>query len=197
MLYINQLDYENMPYHHNMKNGGAGEGRNNVKTGGCGLCCLCMIVSNLAGKVLELETCRDMSEALHANMDPGTNLEILAPEVAKLYGLEYSCTDEVDVLKEHMKKGGMAIAQSGGDREGYIGVFTHGGHFLVLDHVEEDQAYLLDPSYQEGKFDEPSRVGKVHLSLPFVVCDMETLRKDCENRTPAYYLFSKEGDKIS
>ena len=47
MLYLNQLDYSHIPYYHNAKNGGPPEGRNNVGTSGCGLCCACMMIEHL------------------------------------------------------------------------------------------------------------------------------------------------------
>ena len=44
MLYVNQLEYRDIPYQHNMAHGGAPEDRRNVATSGCGLCSACMIV---------------------------------------------------------------------------------------------------------------------------------------------------------
>lgn len=44
----------------------------------------------------------------------------------------------------HVHAGGMAVANSGGDREGYEGVFTHGGHYILVVSADETQACILD-----------------------------------------------------
>lgn len=88
--------------------------------------------------------------------------------------------------------GGMAVANSGGDREGYEGVFTHGGHYILVVSADETQACILDPALEPGKFDSPGRKGKVEVHEPFAYCDFSVLKKDCENRSPAYYLFARK-----
>ena len=60
MLYVNQLEYPHIKYDHNMAHGGPPEGRNSVKTSGCGLCCACMVIDQLTDKTLSVEDCVDM-----------------------------------------------------------------------------------------------------------------------------------------
>ncbi len=43
MLYLNQSDFSDIPYYHNADNGEPIEGRDNVGTSGCGLCCAYMV----------------------------------------------------------------------------------------------------------------------------------------------------------
>lgn len=192
MLYLNQLKYGHIPYQHNMKNGGPPPGRANVGTSGCGPCSLCMVVENLTCGHLDLEECVRMSERLKANMELGTDLKILAPAVAEKCGLEYSFTDEKEVLADHLRRGGMAVANSSGDRDGYIGVFTHGGHYVAVNSIDGDEVCILDPSYKEGKFEEEGRKGKVLVDEPFVYCSLETLWEDCAGRSPRFYLFRRK-----
>ena len=49
MLYINQRKYPDMPYQHNLKHGGAPADKSNISSAGCGLCCLCMVVTKPRG----------------------------------------------------------------------------------------------------------------------------------------------------
>lgn len=191
MIYINQLDYPDMSYNHNMSCGGAEPSKSNVKAAGCGLCCMCMIVENMTEKKLPLLECRDISEAIHANMSIGTNLQILGKEIANRYGLTFIVTDSVEEMVTHLKKGGKVIANVGGDREGYVGVFSHGGHYITVMKFEEDKVYILDPSYKEGKYEEEGRRGKVEMMYPYAICSLEVLAKECENRSPSYYLFKE------
>ena len=192
MLYLNQLDYPNMHYNHNTDAGGAPEEHSNVAKAGCGLCCVCMMVENLTQNHLPLEECLALSEQLGANRKPGTDLKILGKEVAQRCGLAFTTTDDLDILIAHLQKGGMAVANSGGDRDGYKGVFTHGGHYIAVLSYDGQDFCILDPSYKEGKFEEEGRQGKVDIThAPYLYCAAEVLKTDCANRSPAYYLFDR------
>lgn len=192
MLYLNQLDYPALHYEHNLDAGGAPPEHSTVAKAGCGLCCCCMMVENLTTSKLPLEECLALSQEAGANRGVGTNLKILGPVVAQRYGLKFSVTDELSVLIDHLQCGGMAVANSGGDREGHTGVFTHGGHYIAVISYDGTNFCILDPSFKEGKFDEEGRQGKVQIHVPFLYCSAEVLQEDCANRSPAYYLFSRE-----
>lgn len=192
MLYLNQLNYEDVPYEHNLKNGGPPPGKGTAAAAACGPCCLCMVVDHLTCEKLDLLDCLKLSAKVQANMDVGTDLKILGPVVAEMYGLTFETTDDGEKLKEHLQKGGRAIANSGGDREGHVGVFTHGGHYIEVLSVDGDEFCVLDPSYKEGKFEEEGRQGKVNVHAPFVYCSQKVLEEDCANRSPAYYLFGRK-----
>lgn len=192
MVYLNQLNYKEIPYEHNIKQGGPAPGRGNVAAAGCGLCCLCMIAGNLTTGHLDLLDCLALSAEHQANLGAGTDLRILGSVIAKRFGLDFKMTDAPQDLAEHLRRGGMAVANSGGDREGYTGVFTHGGHYITVVSVDGNEVCILDPSYQRGKYEEGGRKGKVRVCDPFAYCDMEVLAKDCENRSPAFYLFKRK-----
>ncbi len=85
----------------------------------------------------------------------------------------------------------MAIANSGGDREGWTGVFTHGGHFIVLVSAKGREICVMDPSMKPGKFDEAGRAGKVRVEGNMAYVDIAVLARDCDNRYPSYCLFRK------
>ena len=191
MHYLNQLEYPQMEYKHNMDEGGAGE-HNTVAAAGCGPCSLCMVVEMLTPYTFTLDECIELSYSVRANRKPGTDLKLLAPAVAEKFGLAYTPSSNVGELIEHLQKGGMAVANSGGDREGYTGVFTHGGHYIAVLSYADGEFCILDPSWKEGKFEEEGRTGKVRVVYPYVYCAPEVLAKDCENRTPSYYLFARK-----
>lgn len=191
MIYINQLDYEHIPYEHNVNHGGPPPGKGTVAAAGCGPCCLCMMVDNMTRQHFDLMDCLKMSADLKANAERGTDLKILGPAVAEKFGLTLEMTSSIERLKDHVSRGGMAIANSGGDREGYTGVFTHGGHYILVVSIDGDEACILDPSYKEGKYEEPGRDGKAKERDGFVYCSLDVLAEDCANREPAYYLFAR------
>ena len=192
MFYINQLDYASIPYLHNTEGGGMPLDKRNAAAAGCGPCCLCMIVENLTCYHLDLLHALRLSEDLGANKKEGTNLQILGAAVAEQYHLDFKTTDDICEMLACLRNGGMAVANSGGDRDGYTGLFTHGGHYITVVSADEKEVCVLDPSYKPGKYDEEGREGKVEVCYPFVYCSIETLKKDCENKKPAYYLFARK-----
>ena len=74
MLFINQNDYENMPYPTDAKNPDSENMlKGTIASSGCGLCSCCMMVDRLTLQTLTLEECRQMAIDCGANMDPGTD----------------------------------------------------------------------------------------------------------------------------
>ncbi|MDD3192410.1 MAG: hypothetical protein PHE47_00915 [Oscillospiraceae bacterium] len=193
MKYISQLDYEGTPYPTDVKNPDSPMRDGSIKMAGCGLCSLCMVVDRLTCESLPLLDCRDLAIEHKANLDPGTDLKVLSPVIAQKYGLQYECTDDTKAMVRWVQNGGCAIANVGGDRdEGkYIGVFSHGGHYITVISADEKELCILDPSLKEGKFDETGRQGKVRVVGNFAYCAPEVLAQDTDNRSPGYYLFAR------
>ena len=192
MLYLNQLDYRNVPYYHNMAHGGVPENRRWISTSGCGICSACMIVEHLTARTLPLEECIKLSERSEANREIGTRMHLLGPLVAELYHLEYSTTKDVNELLEHLRNGGEAIVNVGGDHDDYIGLFSKGGHYIVAVSYDGEEVCILDPSYKVGKYEEEGRQGKVRVSYPFAYCSPENLDADVKNKEIPYYLFKRK-----
>lgn len=193
MLFLCQLDYRHIPYNHNAAHGGAPEDRRNVATSGCGLCSLCMIVDQLTTKTLELTDCVRLSEENGANHGFGTDLRILGPIVADMYDLRMETTNSLDELAAHLRRGGRAVANVGGDHDDHIGLFAYCGHYIVILSVDDDGTFcILDPDYSEGKFDREGRRGKLRIDAPFLYCKPGDLAADVENRDPGFYLFSRK-----
>ena len=152
-----------------------------------------MMVDRLTVEELPLLECRDLAIEHKANMDPGTDLEVLSPVIAKKFCLKYKATDDLQEMIRCVQAGGCAIANVGGDRDDgrYTGVFSHGGHFITVISADEKELCILDPSLKEGKFDESGREGKVRVNGIFAYCAPQVLDRDTDNRSPRYYLFSR------
>ena len=194
MLYLNQLEREDLAYATAVSKPDAvmmHEGT--IKLAGCGLCSLCMVVDRLCMDPLSLLHARSLSYDLGANHSAGTDMQILGPAVAEKFNLNYATTDSVEEMIDCLRCGGCVIVNVGGDREGYQGVFSHGGHFMVVQSIDADgELCILDPSWREDKWEEPGRPGKVKMSGKFVYCTPEVLAQDAANRSPAYYLFTRK-----
>ena len=99
----------------------------------------------------------------------------------------------MEKLFECLRTGGVAAANVGGDREGYTGVFSHVGHYIVVIGIEPDgRLAILDPAYEEGIYEEEGRKGKVEVKAGCIaLCKPEVLAKEIDNRNPALYLFHR------
>ena len=192
MKYLNQLEYPNIPYATDMSTPDSRVHGLSITEAGCGLCCLAMMVDQLTMKSITLKKLISLSAKYKANLHPGTDLKILGPQVAKLFDLDFSTTNSIQTAIRHLKNGGSVIANVGGDRDGYTGVFSHGGHYILLLSADKDSVCVLDPSLMEGKFEEPGRQGKVRVDGCFSYCAPEVLAKDTDNRNPGFYLFSRK-----
>lgn len=192
MYYLNQLMYPIVPYDHNMGAGGAAVGKANVAKAACGPCSLCMVVNNLTFARLTLEECMRTSYELKANLNPGTDMSIIGPVIAERYGLTYSNSYDIQDALDCLKVGGMVIANPGGDRDGKVGLFTHGGHYIVLVSEEDGELTVLDPSLSDTKFHEEGREGRVRVNWPFVYCSVDIMKEECVRPHPSYHMFKRK-----
>lgn len=195
MKYINQLEYPRWPYINrtNMDEAEREAGKTKtIATSGCGLCAAVMVADRLLTNItFDLQDALQLSYDTKANHKAGTDYKIFAPAFAEKLNLKLEMTNDAERVRYCLRTGGAVVVHSGGDREGYIGVFTHGGHYVTLISEEEDgRIAVLDPSYKVGKYEEEGRKGKVEMKDGFIaLCDLSVLAKDAENRDPGFYLF--------
>lgn len=195
MHYVNQLNYKHIPYHTNVKKEDKTdiERLRSVSQSGCGLCCTCMAVELLTPNTLPIEDCVKISEACVANHSTGTDMKILGPVIAEKYGLEYSNTSDLDEAIRHLQRGGQIVAHVGVPTGAEIGLFTKGGHYILLTATDGKEFCILDPSYTDNKFNIPEREGKVDTSrAPYLYCNVNTVHAECKADRPKYHLFSRK-----
>jgi hypothetical protein len=195
MLYVSQLDHKDIPYPTNVKEPESDLAVNgNIADAGCGLASVCMMLDRLCFSGLSLIEVRDLAVKCKANMDPGTDMTILAPEVADLFDLDLETTNDSGRMKKCLERGGCVIANPGGDYEGHYGLFTHGGHYIVIVSYFDGEFLVLDPSWRETKFKEEKRKGRVREAGKLVYVNRKELDDDTYNRDPRYFLFTRKSD---
>ena len=181
MKYINQLEYPHWLYVTKTEEEDPARRESGktttVKGSGCGLCSAVMVADRLIP-----ECDFDLADAIYSRF---------APAFAEKMAFDLERTDDPDRLLFCLRTGGAAVINVGGDREGHIGVFSHGGHYIVAIGEERDgRIAILDPSYKEGKFEEEGRKGLVEMKNGVVaLCDLQVLVDDTANRSPAFSLF--------
>lgn len=195
MRYINQRDYPDMIYitradpEHPRHESGK---KTTIKSSGCGLCSAIMVADRLLPSYsFELEDAIALSYESKANLAVGTSSKPFFTAFAKKLGLRMEATKDLDALRRCLRTGGAAVVLVSGDREGHIGLFTHGGHYMAIIGEEPDGRFaILDPSYYEGKYEEEGRSGKVEVTRGVItLCSGEVLAKECEPKPTPYFLF--------
>ena len=185
MIFYCQNDYEHVPYTN------ADRPTATIASSGCGVCSACMVVENLLGVSFPVEECARFAQACGARDGYGTDMEILGKALTEKFPLRQENTDSKERALEFLHNHeGMIIANPGGDREGHIGLFTKGGHYIVLAEACRNTVRILDPSLSPTKFDCEGRRGEVFVNGTDVYCDMDAVMDDCENRSPKFYMFS-------
>ena len=169
-----------------------------VATGGCGPCSALMIVENLTDKRFKMQDWINWVISTGARVSGGTDMRRLSKAMAKKYGFIVSTTSDETVLREHLRKGGMAIGNCGGSYGGWKGLFSTAGHFFTIVGYTGDGYYIvLDPNWTSNKFtNQGNSLSKwrsqhaVQGDGTMVYVNAANLNSDTKTRKPSYYLFS-------
>ena len=91
--------------------------------------------------------------------------------VADTFDIEYLETYRLDDVVDLLRNNHLVIASCGN------GLFTTGGHFIVLVGIDGDTIKIYDPYLYAGKFDTPTRRGKVWVDGYNVYCTVDNFRE--------------------
>ena len=182
-----QLDYKHIAYP-------SPSGKGNIADNGCGVCAAAMVAENLLGITFPPEEAARLAISCKAREEYGTNLYIYSPVFADHVGLDVRTVFDASEALEFLQAGrGLVIANVAGNRkdDGYIGVFSDMGHYIVLAGASGTEVKVWDPMYREGsgRYDIPGRIGKVRLDGLDAYADISVIADDCKGRP--FFLFEK------
>lgn len=185
IVYYNQGDWGHVAYP------AAGFPSATVKTGGCGIASVSMVVEALTGQSFDPAACAALALQIGARIVGGTDLRLLGRAIASRFGLFYLTTSDLGALRQHLATGKPAIASVGGNRPGHKGLFSDGGHFLAILAEEGGLLTIADPANSPGKYGmryphRQSVVKRAGMLLRVLPTDLDA---DCMGRTPKYHLF--------
>lgn len=179
-----QLDYRHIDYPSPSSPNG------NIADNGCGVCCGSMVIEALCGISFPPEVCARFAKKSGAREGFGTDMSIFAPAISKRFQLNViKTTDTDEVLSFLREKKGLVIANTAGNREDWIGVFSDSRHYVVAVEAQENTVEVWDPLYQPGRYDIEGRKGKVKMEGFRAFADFSVLVNDCNGRP--YYMFYK------
>lgn len=192
-----QLDYSDVPYI-SPEGGKTGTLANN----GCGNCSVSMIIENMLDRPFPPEECARLAKMCGAREGHGTDMFIFGPYVASAFGIRERSTRSVDEAYDFLcRHKGMVIANIRGNRpeDGYLGVFSDEGHYVVIAQAVQDRTFpwprpvkVWDPMYRQGsgRYEVPGRFGKVIPEGTDCYSSMDVFIEDCKDRS--FFLFGSD-----
>ena len=165
LTYYSQLDNR---WRYNMYSS-VGDSSQTIGTSGCGPTSAAMVVSSIKGNITPDTMANLYTQYGYRSANQGTYWSAFK-WTADVFDIEYSECYKLDDAVAKLKDNHYIIASCN------QGLFTYGGHFIVLTGVEGDYIKVYDPYLYNGKFDVSSRRGKATVSGNKVYVSIENFR---------------------
>ena len=165
LTYISQIDsrWRYYPYT------STGDSSQTIGSSGCGVASACMIIDSIKGYV-DIRTLADTFVANgYRSPNNGTYWSVYRA-VADEFDIDYAETSYLDRAIELLKDNYYIIVSCGN------GLFTTGGHYIVIYGIDGNTLKIYDPYLYSGKFDTSTRRGKVTVSGNTVYCSVDNFR---------------------
>lgn len=165
LTYISQIDrrWRNYPYTvTNNKN-------QTIGTSGCGVAAAAMIIDSIVGNVSVKELADVFVKYGYRSPNNGTYWSANRA-IADEFNIEYKETSSFDTMIENLKNDNYIIASVGN------GLFTTGGHYIVIYGIDGENLKIYDPYLYVGKFDTATRRGKAYVSGDTVFCTKDNFK---------------------
>ena len=159
LTYISQIDnrWKNYPYTvTNNKN-------QTIGRSGCGVATAAMIIDSIVGNVSVTELADVFVKYGYRSPNNGTYWSANRA-IADEFDIEYKETSNFSVMLEMLKNNNYIIASVGN------GLFTTGGHYIMIYGIDGDNLKIYDPYLYVGKFDTSTRRGKAYVDVNTVIC---------------------------
>ena len=165
LTYYSQLDNR---WRYNMYSS-VGDSSQTIGTSGCGPTSSAMVVSSIKGNITPDTMAELYIKYGYRSANQGTYWSAFK-WTADVFDIGYSECYKLDDAVAKLKDNHYIIASCN------QGLFTYGGHFVVLVGVEGDYIKVYDPYLYNGKFNVASRRGKATVSGNTVYVSIENFR---------------------
>ena len=146
-----------------------GNASQTIGTSGCGPTSAAMVVTAIKGTITP-DTMGDLFVKYgYRSTNNGTYWSAFR-WVADVFDIGYQECSSLDTAVNLVRNNNYVICSVGN------GLFTTGGHFIVIVGIEGDTLKIYDPYLYAGKFDTSTRRGKVTVSGNTVYCSIDNFR---------------------
>lgn len=166
LTYYSQLDsrWANKPYT------STGNGSQTIGSSGCAPTCASMIVTACKGAITPDTMCNLFVKYGYRSANNGTYLSAFRA-VADEFNIGYEETYNLDRAVELLRNNHYVAASCAN------GLFTTGGHLILIVGIDGDTLKIYDPYLYSGKFETSTRRGKVSVDGNTVYCSIDNFRK--------------------
>ena len=147
-----------------------GNSSQTIGTSGCGPTSSAMVVSSIKGNITPDQMANLYTQYGYRSASQGTYWSAFK-WTADVFNIGYSECYKLDDAIAKLKDNHYIIASCN------QGLFTYGGHFIVLTGVEGDYIKVYDPYLYSGKFSTSSRIGKAEVKGNTVYVSIENFRE--------------------
>ena len=130
-----------------------GDNSQTIGTSGCGPTSAAMVVTAIKGTITPDEMGDLFVQYGYRSANSGTYWSAFR-WVADVFDIEYQETTNIDTAIELLRNNNYVVCSVAS------GLFTSGGHFIVLTEINGDTITVYDPYLYAGKFDTSTRRGK-------------------------------------
>ena len=159
-----------------------------IGSSGCGPTSSAIVVTSIKGTILPTEMAALYVKNGFRSANNGTYWSAF-PWTAQIFGIPYQETYYLDTAVNLIRNNNYTIVSVGD------GLFTTGGHFIVIVGIEGNTLKIYDPYLYAGKFDTPNRRGKVTVSGNTIYCSIDNFRKYANYR--CFFAFQNDGDNAN
>lgn len=141
-----------------------------IGSSGCGPTSAAMVVSSIKGNITPKEMADLYVQYGYRSKNSGTYWSAFK-WTADVFNIEYKETGNFDNAINVLKDNNYVVVSCG------AGLFTYGGHYIVIVGVDGDNLKIYDPYLYSGKFDVSTRRGKVVVNGNTVYCSINNFKK--------------------
>lgn len=166
LTYISQIDsrWRYYPYT------STGSTSQTIGSSGCGVASATMIIDSIIGNVSVTDVADTFVKYGYRSANNGTYWSAYRA-IADEFNIEYQETSNFDTMLNKLRNNNYVIASVGN------GLFTTGGHYIVIYAVDNDTLKIYDPYLYAGKFETSTRRGKVTVSGNTVYCSIDNFKR--------------------
>ena len=181
LTYYNQTDsrWNNHMY------SSVGDSSQTIGTSGCGPTSAAMVVTATRGAITPDEMGDLFVRYGYRSASNGTYWSAFRA-VADEFDIGYQETSSLDTAVNLVQNNNYVIVSCAN------GLFTTGGHFIVIVGIDGDTLKIYDPYLYSGKFDTSTRRGKVTVSGNTVYCSIENFRNYANYR--GFFAYQHSGN---
>lgn len=141
-----------------------------IGSSGCGPTSAAMVVSSIKGNITPKKMADLYVQYGYRSKNSGTYWSAFK-WTADVFNIEYKETGNFDNAINALKDNNYVVVSCG------AGLFTYGGHYIVIVGVDGDNLKIYDPYLYSGKFDVSTRRGKVVVNGNTVYCSISNFKK--------------------